>query len=124
MNFINITNNVPIWRIDYSEVPQIVDLSSFMPDAEQVRSLKFNPAGERTTPTYDYSDGVVPKDDTVTPELIALRSGRLDKADIDNIKKSIYKDSKDEMDSKRSEKMLEAVEKQLGLSDSKDKKDV
>ena len=124
MNFINVTNNVPIWRIDYSEVPQIVDLSSFMPDAEQVRSLKFNPAGERTTPTYDYNDGVVPDNDTVTPELIALRSGRLDKADIDNIKKSIYKDSKDEMDSKRSEKMLEAVEKQLGLSDSENKKNV
>lgn len=124
MNFINVSNNLPIWRIDYSEVPQVTDLSSFMPDSEQVRALKFNPAGERATPMYDYNDGTIPDNDTVTPALIALRSGRLDKADIDNIKKSIYKDSKNEMDSKRSEKMLDAVEKQLGISGSEDKKDV
>lgn len=113
-------------NVDYCYHPSVfagtvktVDESNFRPDAEQVRALKFNPAGGiAASPVYDYDDGKVPKDDKVTDTIVALRSGRLDKADVDKLKRDIGVTGSENAKALKDAKLRDAVEKTLGVSDN------
>ena len=102
---------------DFSEIPFSTDVASFRPDSEAVRSLKFNPSGgDASTLEYDFKDG---KDDgKISDVMLTVRSGKLDKAEIqtltDSLKDSSEKASKDSLDALRSEK----VDKVLGIDSS------
>lgn len=105
--------------LDYSTVQPVVDASTFRPDSEAVRSLKFQPqSSDLTKPVYDYPDGNIPDDDSISPEIIALRSGKLDKADIPQVKQNIIEKAKASGEADKADKMLKAVEKTLGISES------
>lgn len=106
--------------VSHSDVLDVSDKSSFRPDSEQVRALKFNPQGVGNTPMYDYPNGDVPKDDTVTAELIALRSGKLDKADIEKVKRDILNNAVESDNNAKADKLAKAVESALGISDNND----
>ena len=124
MKFTFCTNDSIYKMPDFSDVSNIVDRSDFRPDSEQVRALKFNPAGSAVTsvPQYDYPDGRVPANDTVTDTLIALRSGKLDKADIQALSDAISKDAKSADDKKHTDALLKAIDKSLGVESSSDSK--
>lgn len=71
-------------RCDYFD--DIVDKSEFRPDTETIRGLKLSAgAGVSDVGQYDYPEGKIPEVDTVTDELIALREGKLDKADVQKL---------------------------------------
>ena len=64
----------------------ILDKSEFRPDCETIRGLKLSVgAGVTNKGLYDYPEGVIPDNDTLTPEIIALRDGKLDKADVQKL---------------------------------------
>lgn len=48
--------------------------------------------------SYDYKDGVVPKDDPVTDLILMLRSGKMDKADVQKVREQLEEISKSESD--------------------------
>lgn len=102
--------------VSYKNVRDTVDRASFRSDSEMVRSFKFNPQGERTTPVYDYNDGQIPKDDTVTPEILALRSGKLDKADIDYLKNQVLQNAKNDSDAQHAQAVVKALDEALGIA--------
>lgn len=99
------------------DVTCVTDKSSFRPDAEQVRALKFNPqAGNMTNLQYDYEKGLPdPKNDPVPDVVIALRSGKLDKADVDNIQRSFERASDENKQAVESQQITNAVKKTLGI---------
>ena len=101
--------------IDYGLIVPVVDYSNFREDAENIRALKFNPSGAGTVPVYDYPDGVVPANDTVTKELVLLRSGKLDKAEVAELKDKIVRDELSKNDKAHSDKVSKAVDKVLGV---------
>lgn len=46
--------------------------------------------------SYDYQDGNVPEDDPVTDLIVSLRSGKLDKADVQKIQSELKRIAEDE----------------------------
>lgn len=109
--------------VNFDTVVNVTDPSQYRPDAEQVRALKFSPQGSGVTPIYDYPDGEVPQDDTVTDELVALRQGKLDKAEVEALKDSIISSAKSENDKKLEEKRLEKLDSLLGVDKSDNSSD-
>lgn len=104
-------------HVDYSIIPDTVDLSQFTPDSERTRAFKFNPGtGDGTTPMYDYPDGA-PKseDDVVDDAILAIRSGKLDKADVPRVKEYILQQAKAKRDAETFKKTQEALNKTLGI---------
>lgn len=98
---------------------KVVDESKFRPDSEQVRAIKFNPAGGLAgNPMYDYPDGKIPKDDKVTDTIVAIRSGKLDKADIDKLHRDIIETGKKTSAELKDAKLRQAVESTLGVDSS------
>lgn len=85
----------------------IVDKSEFRPDSETIRGLKLS-AGSGLTDKglYDYPEGVIPDVDTVTPELVALRNGKLDKADVQKLSDEADAALKESMSNAEKEKLL------------------
>lgn len=51
-----------------------------------------------TSNSYDYADGKVPADDPVTPLILMLRSGKMDKADVQKIREQLEEVAKSESD--------------------------
>ena len=96
--------------------PVVVDQSSFRPDSEMVRSFKVNPQGERTSPVYDYNDGLVPDDDPVSPEIVAIRQGKLDRADVERLRQNILDSAKNDADYRHAKQVVDAIDKTLGIS--------
>lgn len=122
MRFVNNDNGVYVHGVSFAGAVDVVDRSSFRPDSERVRALKVNPAsGESSTPKYDYNDGQVPKDDPVSDIIVALRSGRLDKADVDALKRSIREEVQRSADDARIKKVNDKMSEILGLNESSDK---
>ena len=116
MNFKNVSNGNVYSGPSYAEYPVVSDLSSFRPDHEMVRAYKFNPApAGGSTPVYDYPDGQIPDDDPITPEIVALRQGKLDRADADALKENIIQSAKQDSDRAHAEKILGAIDKSLGI---------
>lgn len=105
--------------LDYDSIESATDVSTFRPDAEQVRALKFNPAGgSSTTPVYDYPNGYDPEDDNVSDLIVAIRSGRLDKADVKRLMEEIENDAKSDKALKDSNALMSAIQSTLGVSES------
>lgn len=85
----------------------IVDKSEFRPDSETVRGLKLSAgAGVTDKGLYDYPEGQIPDVDTVTPELIALRDGKLDRADVQKLSQEADDALKESMSNAEKEKFL------------------
>ena len=121
MRFVNPVNDFVTPKIDYNEVISVVDASSFRPDSEAVRALKVNPAGASSgNPIYDYSDGKVPEDDPISPAIVALRSGKLDKADIPQVKQQIIDQAKSKAEVDKANKLLDATASALGIGATED----
>ena len=119
MNFINVVST-PYMPPVYCKVREIVDLQEFMPDSENVRAFRISGSsgGSGSVPLYDYPDGKIPKNDTVTDLVLKMRSGKLDRADIDNIKRDLINKAKADTFKAHSDKVLSAIDKVLGLNDS------
>uniref|UniRef100_A0AAU8AWP1 Uncharacterized protein n=1 Tax=Dulem virus 233 TaxID=3145710 RepID=A0AAU8AWP1_9VIRU len=117
MDFINVVTN---YKFDgfTSKVASVTDTSSFRPDSEQVRALKFNPQGSGSTPVYDYPDGSIPDDDPVSDEIVALRSGKLDKAEINSLKDKIINDAKRSKDENEISQASKSLKELLGVSEN------
>ena len=116
MKFGEIINNWKPLKVDYSNVPDVVDRASFRPDSEAVRALKYRPSdGSVGNPVYDYVDGKIPKNDPVSNDIVLLRSGRYDKAEIDKVKQKIIDDAKATGDEQLAEAVRAAVLKNLGI---------
>ncbi len=85
----------------------IVDKSEFRPDRETIRGLKLSAgAGVTNKGMFDYPEGVVPDDDTVTPEIVALRNGKLDKADVQKLSQEADEALKESISNADKEKAL------------------
>lgn len=90
----------------------IVDRTDFRPDSETLRGYKLsNGAGITDSGNYDYPQGDT-SHDTVTPELIALRNGRLDRAEVQKLAEATDKALKETADLAKKEK-LQADEEAL-----------
>lgn len=118
MKFINISHteyNQPF--LDYDAIESATDISNFRPDAEQVRALKFNPqGGSLTSPVYDYPNGYDSDNDNVSDLIVAIRSGRLDKADVKRIKEQIENDAKSDKALHDSNALMSAIQSTLGVN--------
>lgn len=91
----------------------IVDKTEFRPDAETVRgaSISSLPAMKGV---FDYEDGKVTADKTPSDIIMALREGRLDKADLPAIESQLKEEIRNEQDSlqkKADEAALASVSK-------------
>lgn len=119
-------NPSPIPEIEYDD---IVDDSDFKPTAEKIRDNEFRSNGSALDPDslqYDYEAGKVIKE-KVSDVVLALRNGKLDKADIqvlDNalsnkLEKSVA-DKKDEdilaSEERASKNRTAALDKVLGVN--------
>lgn len=79
------------------EYDDIVDRTDFRPDAETVRgaSISSIPAMKGV---YDYEDGEVTDDKRPSDIIMALREGRLDKADLPAIESQLREEIRNEHD--------------------------
>lgn len=93
----------------------IVDRSDFKKGQDKERAMRLlgDTGGTPTNGVYDFPDGKISKENTPTPLQLSLRTGRLDKADIDAIarvqRKAAQDEVKDNLDKKR-QKDRETVE--------------
>lgn len=118
---VNVVGNGKPVTAKFADTPTCVDLASYRPDSEQVRAFKFNPAPSMmSNPQYDYSDGNIPDDDPVTDIILALRSGKVDKAEIQQIRDSILAQAKAQNDEAKAQKMIDSLNSALGVNDSQD----
>lgn len=91
---------------EVSYYDDIVDRTDFRPDSETLRGYKLsNGAGMTETGNFDYPEGDT-SNDTVTPELIALRNGRLDRAEVQKLAEATDKALKETADLAKKEKLL------------------
>ncbi len=105
--------------LDYKNIESATDVSTFRPDAEQVRALKFNPqGGSNTSPVYDYPNGYDFETDNVSDLIVAIRSGRLDKADVKRLKEQIENEAKSDKALKDSNALMNAIQSTLGVSEN------
>lgn len=116
MVFKEVTNSYNFVPMSYKDVTKVVDDADFLPDSELIRALRVsgNSAGE--TPVYDYDDGKVPANDTVTPEVIALRSGKLDRCEVQVLKESLISQGKEVAKQAHQDAVDSAVSSFLGVN--------
>lgn len=113
---------------------KVVDRSQYRPDYEGVRDFMksaISKGGSGSSGVYDYKDGKVNSENSPTDIEIALRTGNLDKAEVDTlirheeevVKGKVEKareaadvDAQNELNKKRQA----AVDKALGLDSSSD----
>ena len=112
MNFINIENIVtePI-TVDYSDIPACVDESDYRPDAEQLRSLKITGQVSSVSPVYD-SDGDI---NAVTDDVVMLRQGKLDKAEVETLRKNIIDSAVADGEKAHANEVSKAIDNTLGI---------
>lgn len=95
------------------EYDDIVDKTDFRPDAETVRgtSISSLPAMRGV---FDYEDGKVTPENTPSDIIMALREGRLDKADLPAIESQLRKEiqnEQNELQKKADEAALASISK-------------
>lgn len=95
------------------EYDDIVDKTDFRPDAETVRgtSISSLPAMRGV---FDYEDGKVTPENTPSDIIMALREGRLDKADLPAIESQLKKEiqnEQNELQKKADEAALASISK-------------
>lgn len=88
----------------------IVDKTEFRPDSENVRSARASGGAMSGGGLYDFPDGIVPDSDCVTKEIIALRNGRLDKAEVQALKEQTDKALKDAVSEAKEKELLKQKE--------------
>lgn len=91
----------------------IVDDSDFKPTAEQIRDNDFRSNGSSSDPDslqYDYEAGKVIKE-KVSDVVLALRNGRLDKADIQVLNESISNKLEQSVEDKKNADILASEER-------------
>lgn len=80
-------DDLPVFKLHCSDIVRDDDFKRVQEDirngdlAQDMGSVGNN--------AYDYKNGVVPDDDPVTPLIVALRSGRLDRADVQKIRSEL-----------------------------------
>lgn len=116
-----VVNEINNCGVFYDDVQSVCDYSQYRPDAEMVRSLKFNPEGANQEPVFDYPKGTPEKGKEVTPEIIALRSGKLDRAEASQLADRIIKSAQMENDKANADKITQAVYKAVGIGSEANK---
>ena len=106
---------------DYSDYPDCVDVASYRPDGEAVRAFKTLGTSDGSTLQYDYPDGVVPEDDAVSDVVLSLRSGKLDKAEVQTLMDSVSASAVSESDKIHADKVSAAVDKVLDVGNTTNK---
>lgn len=97
----------PIFR-PCPKYDQIVDYTNYRPDTEQLRSMKVT--GDQVTPV----SGMYDKDPSqVTPEMLLLRSGRLDRADVQKLQFEFAEKAKSEQKTAKNKAKAEATDKAI-----------
>ena len=104
--------------VSFKGILSVTDKSNFRPDNEAVRSFKTTMTGDGSVPSYDYPDGKVTKDNEVSDLIVAIRSGKLDKADIQSIRDALVYEAKSDADKAHADKVLKALDESLGINDS------
>ena len=105
--------NVEIWVPEKQYYDDIVDDSDFKPTAEKIRDNNFNSAGSATDPStlpYDYPANK-PVSTLVDDVTLALRNGKLDKADIQRLNELVTDKLVSDNHSHAEKTALEAAEK-------------
>lgn len=115
--FDNIGSDFPFVPMSYKKITKVVDDSDFLPDSELVRALRVSGNAAGDEPLYDYDDGVVPKDDSITPEIVLLRSGKLDKAEVQTLQNSLVQSGVDLASKDKNEAITNAVADALGIGE-------
>lgn len=89
---------------DYDD---IVDRTDFKRGQDKERNMRLagDTSGSTTQCVYDFPDGKVTDDNQPSDIQLALRSGRLDKADVDTIKRGVDIQAKDEFDENQKKKL-------------------
>lgn len=129
------------WSNDYFSVvlpslsyDKVVDRSQYRPDYEGVRDFmksSISQGGSGSSGVYDYQDGKVDPEKTPTDIEMALRTGHLDKAEVDTlirqeeeVVKGKMKQAKDAADvdaqNALNKKRQAAVDKALGVDTASD----
>lgn len=104
---------VPLSEPEYSD---IVRKDDFRPDSESIRALRTSPAtAAGSTPQYDYDHPVSFSSGNLKSEIeLLVRSGKLDKADIQTLEEAVKKDYDN---AKLSEEKAEAAKKKADLDE-------
>lgn len=112
MSFINIYNECsePV-VVDYSDIPTCVDESDYRPDAEQLRSLKITGQVSSVSPVYD-TDGDI---NSITDDVVTLRQGKLDKAEVETLRKNIIDCAVAEGEKAHASQVSKAIDNTLGI---------
>lgn len=100
----------PIPDINYDD---IVDDSDFKPSAERIRDNQFRSNGSALDPDslqYDYEAGKVIKE-KVSDVVLALRSGKLDKADVQVLNDAISNKLQQSVEDKKNSDILASEER-------------
>ena len=94
-----------------SFIEEIVDKSDFRPDSEETRAKRLTSfAPDGNDGVYDYPDGYKDDSPTVSAEIIALREGRLDKADVQRIKSELEETANKDLADAKAKEALEQAE--------------
>lgn len=80
--------NRPILEFEPIEYDDIVDRSNFQPSSEMKRNMRISGTspGGTNRPLYDFGDKSTNRTDFLSDVEIALRDGKLDKADVQKLK--------------------------------------
>lgn len=88
-------DTLPTFEHHYSDIVRDDDFKRVQ---EDIRHSDLVQDTGSTANSYDYKDGVVPKDDPVTDLILLLRSGKCDKADVQKIRSQLEEIAKNESD--------------------------
>ncbi len=86
-------DEIPKFPQTYSDIVRDDDFKRIQ---SEIEAGDLNQDMGSTKNSYDYEDGSVPSDDPVTPLIVALRSGKLDKADVQKIQDQLKQVAEDE----------------------------
>lgn len=107
-----ILNDISGSSMDYSEYPTCVDESDYRPDAEQLRSLKITGQVASVSPVYD-TDGDI---NSITDDIVTLRQGKLDKAEVETLRKNIIDSSVLDGKKAHDKAVSDAIDSTLGVN--------
>lgn len=91
---------------------EIVDKSDYRPDSENTRAKRLTSfVPDSSSGVYDYDNGFTDDSPMVSPDVVALREGRLDKADIQRIKSELQDQANKDLADAKAKEALEEAEK-------------
>lgn len=105
-------NNQPVLPIPTIKYDDIVDDSDFKPSAERIRDNEFRSNGvavDASNLLYDYEEGK-PIKEKVSDIQLALRTGKLDKADVQKLNELLTKKMDKNVQDKKDSDLLKSEE--------------